>query len=176
MKKGWKSAGAWVIPSLMLALIASPLGAQTADPGWAADPKTGCRVWDPHPQPRQSISWSGRCIDGFAEGRGIVQWFKDALVFEKDEGEWHEGRQTGKGVQTWPTGRYDGELRNGEPSGHGVSTLGDARYDGEFDRGRPHGVGMLKNSSGTFQGVWRDGCFRDDKRKASMGVPLASCP
>jgi MORN repeat protein len=136
------------------------VGAQTADPGWAADPKTGCRVWDPHPQPRQSISWSGRCIDGFAEGRGIVQWFKDALVFEKDEGEWHEGRQTGKGVQTWPTGRYDGELRNGEPSGHGVLTLGDARYDGEFDRGRPHGVGMLKNSSGTFQGVWRDGCFR----------------
>jgi hypothetical protein len=111
-----------------------------------------------------------------AEGRGIVQWFKDTLSFEKDEGAWHNGRQTGKGVQTWPTGRYDGELQNGEPAGHGVLTLGDARYEGEFNNGKPHGVGTLQSSSGTFQGMWKDGCYRDEKRKASMGVPLASCP
>jgi hypothetical protein len=176
MKKDWKAAGVWVIAGVMLALIVSPLRVQAADPGWAADPKTGCRVWDPHPQPRQSISWSGGCVDGFAEGRGSLRWLRDALSFETDEGQWHKGRQIGKGVQTWPTGRYDGELQNGEPAGHGILTLGDARYEGEFENGKPHGIGTLTNSSGIFQGAWKDGCFRDEKRKASIGVPLASCP
>jgi len=170
------SAGLWATRIAMLIVAACPLAAQATGGAWSADAKSGCRIWDPHPQPKQSITWSGRCADGLAEGQGKLQWFKEGVPFETDEGAWHLGRQSGNGSQTWPLGSYRGGLRDGEPDGHGVLTSGDARYEGEFSNGRPDGAGTLQNSSGTFQGVWKNGCFRDDKRKASMGVPLASCP
>ena len=160
----------------ILVVAVSPLGAQATGGAWSADAKSGCRIWDPHPQPKQSITWSGQCVNGLAEGQGKLQWFKDGVPFETDEGAWHQGQQMGNGSQTWPLGSYRGGLRDGEPTGHGVLTLGDARYEGEFSNGRPDGAGTLQSSSGTFQGMWKNGCFRDDKRKASMGVPLASCP
>ena len=165
-----------VMCALLLALWSAPVAAQSSALHWATDAKSGCRVWDPHPQPNQSISWSGQCVGGLAEGRGTVQWYKDALPLEKDEGVWHQGRQTGEGSQVWPTGSYRGNLHDGEPSGHGILTVGDARYEGEFINGKPDGGGTLRNSAGVFQGVWRNGCFRDDKRKIAMGTPVNSCP
>ena len=44
-------------------------------------------------------------------------------LIETDEGEWHDGRQIGKGVQNWPIGRYEGELADGLPNGKGVLTF-----------------------------------------------------
>ena len=171
-----RGAGLCATKIAILVVAVSPLAAQTTGGAWSADAKNGCRIWDPHPQPQQSITWSGQCVNGFAEGRGRLQWFKDGVLFETDEGAWYQGRQMGNGSQIWPLGNYQGGLRDGEPAGHGVLTLGDARYEGEFSNGRPDGVGTLQNSSGTFQGMWKNGCFRDDKRKASMGVPLPLCP
>ena len=79
-----------------------------------------------------------------------------------------------RGVQTWPTGRYDGELANGEPNGKGVLTLQKLRYEGEFRDGKPNGIGTLTAGSETVQGVWKDGCLQG-RRKASIGVPLSAC-
>jgi hypothetical protein len=46
------------------------------DSTWIAD-ANGCRVWDPNPKPNETVTWTGPCVDGFAEGQGIVQWFQD---------------------------------------------------------------------------------------------------
>jgi MORN repeat len=160
--------------TLLTATAATAAPAATSH--WGADAHSGCRVWDPHPQPNQSLTWSGACSNGVAEGRGILQWLKDGVPFERDEGTWLGGRQTGYGAQTWPLGSYRGDLHDGEPSGRGLLTLGDARYEGEFRNGLPDGAGTLRNASGTYQGHWKNGCFRDDKRKVAIGVPVASCP
>jgi hypothetical protein len=145
--------------------------------GWMEDAASRCRVWNPHPQPNESVKWAGACENGLAHGRGTVQWLKNNLAFETDEGEWQEGRQTGEGIQTWPSGRYEGLIVNGEPDGHGALSLKGLRYEGEFRGGKPHGSGTMMNLGGEiFQGIWSDGCFRDGKRRASVGVPLSSCP
>ena len=144
--------------------------------GWIADASVGCQVWNPHPQPGETIRWSGACANGFAQGRGAAQWFRNNLPFEADEGEWRAGRQTGFGTQVWPSGRYDGELVDGEPHGRGVLILQSVRYEGEFRNGKPNGTGTLTRGGDIFRGTWTDGCFREGTRKASFGVPLSACP
>jgi hypothetical protein len=150
--------------------------AQTAPSNWAADPKSGCKAWNPHPQAKETISWTGACKNGLAQGTGVLQWLKDGVPYERDEGEWRDGKQEGRGLQVWPTGRYEGQLVSGEPEGRGVLSSDSARYEGEFHGGRPDGVGALKNSGGVFDGAWKNGCFNDGKKKAALGVPASSCP
>jgi hypothetical protein len=150
--------------------------AQAQAGGWIADTSAGCKIWNPHPQPNESVHWSGACADGFAYGRGAAQWFRNNLPFETDEGEWRTGRQAGYGTQVWPSGRYDGQLVDGEPHGHGVMIVQGLRYEGDFHNGRPDGTGTLTNGAGSFSGAWTNGCFRNGSRKASFGVPLSACP
>jgi hypothetical protein len=151
--------------------------AQSAARGaWIADPGTWCKVWNPNPQGGESIKWSGACVNGVAQGRGSLQWFKDDRLLEQDDGEWQDGRQTGEGTQVWQGGRYEGQLREGEPDGHGVWTLPTGRYEGEFRNGKPNGKGALSNANGVFEGIWKNGCFRDGARRAYAGVPSSSCP
>jgi len=162
---------------MALAVACSFAFAPSAHAGaWIADANTGCRVWNPHPQGDESIKWSGPCANGFAHGRGVAQWYKGKVPYEKDEGEWRDGRQVGKGAQVWSSGRYDGEIADGDPHGRGVLTLNGVLYEGEFRNGKPNGTGTMTNASGVFQGMWKDGCFRDEKRKASLGLPLSACP
>jgi hypothetical protein len=161
--------------ALAFALLASASGIARAG-DWIADAKTGCKVWDPHPSPGESASWSGSCVQGFAEGKGLLDWLRGGKPYERDVGEWHGGRQTGEGSQTWPGGQYKGQLADSMPHGRGVLVSGQARYDGAFLSGKPNGQGTLTDSSGTFAGTWSEGCFNDGKRRAALGVSVQSCP
>jgi hypothetical protein len=168
-------AGRTAAVAAMLALAAS-VAAKCAETGsWILDTGAGCKVWNPHPQPNETLRWSGACPNGMAQGRGAAQWFRGNLPFETDEGEWREGRQSGFGTQVWPAGRYDGELADGEPSGRGTLIVQGVRYEGELRKGKPNGFGTLTNMSGTFRGTWKDGCLQDAKQKAAFGVPLSAC-
>jgi len=155
-------------------LAACALAAPRAYAGdWIAD-KSGCRVWDPNPQLEESVDWSGSCANGRAQGPGIVRWLKGNTASETDDGEWRDGRQAGKGTQTWPGGRYEGELADGEPNGHGALTVHQLRYEGEFRNGKPNGTGALTAGDETVRGTWKDGCLQG-QRKASIGIPLSAC-
>ena len=134
----------------------------------------GCQVWNPNPQLDESATWSGACVNGRAEGSGTVKWVRGTAELEADEGEWRAGRQSGKGVQTWPGGRYEGTLVDGEPNGRGVLTLQKLRYEGEFRDGKPNGSGSLTAGGETVTGTWKDGCLQGG-RKASIGIPLSAC-
>ena len=121
------------------------------------DTDGGCKVWNPHPMAGETAKWTGACVNGFAQGAGSLQWLRDGKAFEKDDGEWDHGRQTGRGMQNWKTGSYEGSLVDGEPHGNGVMTLQSARYVGEFRKGKPNGAGTVTNLQGAFSGTWRDG-------------------
>src|SRR5215475_6638516 len=71
---------AWILAVAGLVLAMSPAAAQTVQPGWIADASTGCRVWNDHPRPKETITWSGRCENGLAQGNGVVQWFEDSRL------------------------------------------------------------------------------------------------
>jgi hypothetical protein len=143
-----------------LLLVTAPAAAQTApspkppQPGWLADAK-GCQIWNERPKPNQSVTWSGACQNRIAQGRGVVQWF------ENDH----------------PADRYEGELVAGKLDGSGAYISADGfRYDGAWRDGKANGTGELTTKSGTFNGTWIDGCFRDGKRRAWVGVAASSCP
>jgi len=168
-QKSLRRAGAAALSAcLMVAASGAYAGA------WIADSKSGCQVWDPNPQLEESVTWSGSCANGRAEGPGVVQWSKAGAPFETDEGEWRDGRQVNKGTQSWPSGRYEGDLADGEPNGQGVLTVQKARYEGDFRNGKPNGVGTLTGGSQTVRGTWKDGCLKGE-RKAAIGVPLSAC-
>jgi hypothetical protein len=169
-RKLLRGAGAATLLACLL------LTAQNACAGaWFADAQSGCQVWDPNPQIDEMVTWSGPCANGHAEGPGTVQWSKNNTLIETDKGEWRDGRQSGKGIQSWSTGSYEGELSNGEPNGQGVLTLQKVRYEGQFRDGKPNGAGSLTEGSETVHGIWKDGCLQGGQRKASIGIPLSAC-
>jgi len=155
-------------------LLSAPAAARAGD--WIADAKTGCKVWNPHPSPGETASWAGACKGGFADGKGALDWLRGGKPYERDQGEWRAGRQTGEGTQTWPGGHYKGQLSDSLPHGNGALVSGQAHYDGAFLNGKPSGKGALTNAAGTFDGTWADGCFNDGTRRAAFGVSLQSCP
>ena len=51
--RGWRLAAA-----LMVVLAVHGARAEDPSPGWIADTRTGCRVWNPNPQPNEAVTWS----------------------------------------------------------------------------------------------------------------------
>ena len=112
-----------------------------------------CRVLDPELQ----RVYSGPCVHGLAEGRGI------AAGTARYEGEFKAGRKHGKGVKTWANGdRYEGEFFEDRRQGHGVYTWGRGpwageRYEGGFVADRRTGYGEYHYASGdVYRGEWKD--------------------
>lgn len=85
------------LPVSFLAMVLCGLSGFANADGWIED-QHGCKHWNAHPQPGESVSWSGACEDGFASGHGELQWFSNNepaslivgnLVKGKLEGEAH---------------------------------------------------------------------------------------
>ena len=178
-----------------------PRSAQTP-PGWIADARTGCRVWNAGPQPGETVSWTGGCRnDDLAQGRGVLQWFKDGKPGDRYEGEFRDGKRQGRAVVTFANGnrydgefrddyangrgvftfvsgnRYDGEYRDGKRTGRGVFTFADgSRYEGEFLDDFVNGSGTLKRPDGaTYSGTWTSGCYRQGGREMRLGRTAKEC-
>jgi hypothetical protein len=107
--------------------FASQAGAQTdaqAPPGWIADAKTGCKIWNPAPQSHESVHWSGRCKGGYAEGKGTLQWTENGRAGDRYEGEYEAGKRNGHGIVTERDGtRIEGDWRNDELLQLGVNEI-----------------------------------------------------
>jgi len=143
------------LTSAILLLVSAAAPAQTAQPRWIADSRIGCRVWNAVPQPKESITWSGACQNGLAQGRGILQRYQDNKPSERYEGEYRDGKENGRGVYVWAS---------------------DNRYEGEWRDGKAHGFGRMARANGdVYNGIWANGCFRDGNRWWSVGVDAASC-
>ena len=92
-----------VIASVAGTLIAFEAGAQTNNPlppDWITTANQPCKVWNAQPQPDQSVTWSGACVDGFASGKGILRWTENGKPDLQYDGEFKEGKRNGPGVIT----------------------------------------------------------------------------
>ena len=95
-------------------LIVAPARAQ-APPGWIADKKTGCKVWDPAPEPGEAVEWSGPCKNGLADVEGTLQWSQNGQPSDRYVGEYHGGKRNGHGTVTYRNGQtVNGEWRDDE--------------------------------------------------------------
>ncbi len=128
-------------------------------PGWTADSRTGCKVWNANPEPNDIVTWSGSCVNGFASGRGVAQFFQMGKPVEKTEGEYRNGKRHGHAILSFPDGSsYDGQWQDDKFNGWGVAKYTDGmRYEGEFRNDKRHGQGIAEYPDGiTYQGEFRN--------------------
>jgi hypothetical protein len=143
----------------MLLVPVSAFG-QPVKPGWITDDRTGCKVWDRDPHPNESITWSGACRNGRAQGRGGLEWFNDGKLVLHFDGTLRGGKPSGHGVETFANGdRLEREFHDGKARGHGVYRFASGdRFDGQFRDGKPSGHGVYLFANGDrYDGQWRDG-------------------
>src|SRR5215831_13608335 len=113
-----------------------------ADPHWLVDQRTGCWAYDSNAGSSDSISWSGACPFGRADGHGTLTFYDRGRMFEHLTATFDAGYlQDGHVTIVWADGsRYDGEEKNGQFNGYGV----------------------LINADGTrYEGLWRNDKFVD---------------
>jgi hypothetical protein len=121
---------------------------------WLFDPQAGCRVWDWHPEPGDTATWSGSCPFGRKEGRGAVQWFEHGHPIDRFAGFFQRGKREGFGRYEWPTGEM---------------------FEGTFEDDLPNGNGTITIDRQTFTGTWRTGCLTQNDKVIAIGVPLSTC-
>lgn len=57
-----------------------------------------CRVVNPLPREHERITWTGACLDGFAEGPGVLQWYQKEKPQLRFEGSLRRGIEDGPGT------------------------------------------------------------------------------
>jgi len=109
-----KSSG--IAAATAILLFAFQATAQTdnsASPAWITATNQPCKIWNPEPQPNESVTWSGSCTDGFASGKGALKWTENGKPDVEFDGEYANGKRNGMGVVIMPDGnRTQGEWIN----------------------------------------------------------------
>lgn len=127
---------------------------------WAVDPATGCKTFNPNPVPNETIKFSGTCLDGYTNGWGTVQWFRDGIAGNAVSGIYVKGRSSGKLTVRYPEGAvYEGFLANGSRIGQGSLTYASGnKYVGEWKDGKRNGQGVYNYADGSkYVGEYKDG-------------------
>ena len=95
----------------------------------ATEGRSDCWVWNPSPQPEETVSWDGRCVDGLISGKGSLIW----RFF-----------RNGRELISWQAGRY----REGKEHGHFVYKNRSGKiWEGNYENGEPHGLWMMREAS-----------------------------
>jgi len=109
---------------LAAALPARAQDENQAPPRWITDAKSGCKIWDPAPEPQETVNWSGACTGGLATGKGTVQWFENGKPGDRYIGEYQGGKRNGHGVAIFSNGtRIEGDWRDDELLQPGVNEI-----------------------------------------------------
>jgi hypothetical protein len=146
------------VVSLLLILVAGSALAESGRPPtqWIVDPNSKCKIANAFPSAAETITWSGPCKDGYAEGKGVAQWFKaKKATLKKYDGEMSGGFMNGKGVFTQSNGdTLDGSFKDGSMNGPGKAVwFNKNKYEGDWRDGYPHGTGtyVWQNGDGDFR-------------------------
>ena len=140
---------------------------------------SGCKVLAEHPVEDRTVSWTGACQNGYAEGAGTLTWSNgdvlqgtlragraEGIVVERGsngnryEGEVHAGVANGKGKYYWANGDwYEGDFKEGHRDGVGTQYFGcSGRYQGTFHAGVIEGVGTFYLANGDrYEGAVHNG-------------------
>jgi hypothetical protein len=125
---------------------------------WIEDAKTNCKVFNPNPKPQETVEFVGNCTNGFADGSGVLSWYRDGVYIGKNEGVWTNGKLNGKGTLTSSNGdKYVGEYKDGKKDGKGTETYSNGnKYVGEYRNGTMHGQGTFTFSTGSkYEGEFK---------------------
>jgi len=167
----------WQLTFLYIILLL--IGAAPTSAGeWIVDHDTGCAVWNPSPQPGETIHWSGQCKAERASGYGTLRWWRNGIETQVARGYFNEGKLDGDGLWWWASGhQYQGEFSDGEFEGKGIFTWpSGARYSGEFLNNERHGLGHHQSSDGArYRGPYWQGDRHGEGSCYTPGLGWTSC-
>ncbi len=154
----------WARWPLAFALVISVLGASVerahAASAWV-ESDGACKVESLDARPNEVFAWTGRCVEGFAEGPGVLSRSVDGQLKWTFRGLMKAGRQMGEGRLEFANGDvYEGSFVDGRRTGLGSYVTPDSRYDGDFvddaftGRGRIVMRSMLEYEGELLAGRW----------------------
>ena len=125
---------------------------------------SGCYIWNPNPQPEETVTWSGSCVDGRVSGMGRAVWrFREDGVSKStwSEGNHLDGGKGGNGhfVHGNSGGDvFEGPLVNGKKHGHWVERYASGQvWEGPYVDGEFHGVWVRWDDQRAPQQCWQRG-------------------
>lgn len=158
-----KGSTATLIGAALAALSIASVQAE----GWLKDPVSGCALWHPEePSNDELVSWSGACVDGKAEGRGVSIWTDNQGLLGRFEGTMRAGKAIGTGIldirDEQDPGAYHhilGQFADGLPTGEATMDIaGGYEMRGKLLDGLAHMEGTLISPEGNMvRGEFRDG-------------------
>ena len=123
----------------------------------------GCYVWDNYLITDQTVTWTGTCSGGRAQGEGTLKWvWEDGEKTLESTGSLTDGKAHGPWVLRLADGGVqEGPLVDGKRHGQWVLRLADGGVqEGPFVDGKLHGQWVVRYTDGTVGG----GPYVDGKR------------
>ena len=115
----------------------------------------GCYVWNPYPKPGETVTWTGECSGGLAQGTGTLTWESDDNQ-QTSTGSLQDGERNGHWVIRFADGDVsEGPYVAGERNGHWVIRFADGEvWEGPYVAGERHGDWTIRLADGDTL-VWR---------------------
>jgi hypothetical protein len=121
----------------------------------------GCAIWNGNPQPKPgtTVSWSGACRGGFAQGSGILEWFVNEVRVEKEDTQFKDGREVGQSHVTFPNGsQMQADFQDGNRVHLKIQFLDGTHAEWFFPDGGQIGQGtIIWATGGQYSGSFIDG-------------------
>ncbi len=118
-----------------------------------------CALFSAGAGPGDSVSWTGACVDGVAEGLGTATFTHNGQSQSFTANFVHGVIPDGHVITRWGQGwSYDGETVAGRFNGAGILTTAEAdRFEGMWVDGKMNGFGVLRRADGErYAGDWKD--------------------
>ncbi len=126
-----------------------------------------CYVWNPNPQPNETVTWTGECSSGLTQGTGTLTWIVSDQKTEEGEGRLQDGKTHGQ----WVWRNSDGSTRERfYVDGEYVGPTAEAEeMEGRVVGGKPHGDWVYRLANGTLH----KGPYVKGKRHGEWSIQLA---
>ena len=129
--------------------------------------RPGCYVWNPNLQPDETVTWTGGCSGGRAQGVGTLKWVYDGgKKTSESTGGLTDGKMHGQWVLRFEDGQVEeGPFVDGKMHGQWVRRFADGQVEeGPFVDDKKHGQWVIRKADGDIRYVaYEDG----DKVKGS---------
>ena len=125
------------------------------------DNQSGCYLWNPNLQENETVTWSGACASGLAEGFGDIVWIEgnNREISTKSTGQLQQGKHHGYWVlHDDADGVDEGFYVDGKRHGQWILRVLDAVFEGPYVDGKRHGQWVFRWATGDLEeGLMVDG-------------------